>query len=151
VQIVAPDGTVKTLALKPDPTRAGAFIGQFPALLEGTYRQELPVPESENERLGRRIQVKAPDLERDNSRRNDPLLSSMAKETGGRYYIGLNQALAASGVPPLTMQLKDRTNTVVIPVAPNPQKEEQWLRWIMLGLFGLLCLEWLIRRLLRLA
>jgi hypothetical protein len=75
----------------------------------------------------------------------------MAKETGGHYYIGLGQALAASGVPPLTMQLKDRTNTVIIPVTPNPQKEEQWLRWIMWGLCGLLCLEWLIRRLLRLA
>jgi hypothetical protein len=151
VQIVVPDGTVKSLTLKPDPTRAGAFIGQFPAMLEGTYRLELLVPESENERLGRRIQVKAPDLERDNSRRNDPLLSSMAKDTSGRYYIGMNQAVAVSGVPPLTMQLKDRTNTVVIPVAPNPKKEEQWLRWIMLGLCGVMCLEWLIRRLLRLA
>ena len=75
------------------PIRAapGAYLGQFPALQEGTYRLELPVPESDNERLTRRIQVKVPDLERENPRRNDALLSAIAKNTGGKYYVGIQQ------------------------------------------------------------
>lgn len=151
LQVFAPDDSTQTITLEPDPTRIGAFLGQFPALQEGTYRLELPVPESENERLTRRIQVKTPDLERENPRRNDALLSGIAKSTGGRYYIGMNSATATHGVPPLTMQLKDRTSVAVLPIAPNPQEKEVWLRWIMLALFGFLCFEWLIRRLLRLA
>jgi len=151
LQIIQPDGVVRTIVLRSDPARAGAYLGQFPALLEGTYRLELPVPESENERLSRRIQVKAPDLERENPRRNDALLSAIAQNTGGEYYIGMSSALSTSGPAPLVEQLKDRTNTVILPVAPNPRWEETWLRWIMIVLCGLLCLEWLIRRLLKLA
>ena len=79
--MIHPDGTAQTLAMRADASRAGAYLGQFPALLEGTYRLELPVPESQNERLSRRIQVKVPDLERENARRNDAVLSAIAKNT----------------------------------------------------------------------
>jgi hypothetical protein len=151
LEVVQPGGAVQTIALRPDPTRAGAYFGQFPALQEGTYRLELPVPESENERLSRRIQVKAPDLERENPRRNDALLSLIAKNTGGRYYVGMEAAVDANSPAPLVVQLRDRTSTTIIPVAPNPAWEETWLRWMMLALCGLLCLEWLIRRLVKLA
>ena len=64
---------MQTVALRPDPVRAGAYLGQFPAVKEGTYRLELPVPESGGERLSRRVQVKVSDLERENPRRNDAL------------------------------------------------------------------------------
>jgi hypothetical protein len=151
LQVIAPDGSTQTVAMGKDPSRAGAYLGQFPALLEGTYRLELPVPESENEQLSRRIQVEVPNLERQNPRRNDALLSEIAKGTGGRYYIGMAAAIAKAGNPPLTAKLADRTNTVILPIAPNPQQEEAWLRWAMILLCGLLCLEWLIRRLLKLA
>ena len=99
VQVIQPDGTAQTVALRADPSRAGAFAGQFPALQEGTYRMELPVPESENERLSRRIQVKAPDLERENPRRNDAVLSAIAKNSGGKYYVGLSASLRRTELP----------------------------------------------------
>ena len=151
LQVFQPDGTAQTIALRADRSRAGAYTGQFPALLEGTYRLELPVPESQNERLGRRIQVKAPDLERENHRRNDALLSAIASGTNGKYYVGMSSALATSGPSPLLEQLRDRPAPSILPVAPNPQQEENWLRWIMIALSSLLCLEWLIRRLMKLA
>ncbi|MBN1393629.1 MAG: VWA domain-containing protein [Pirellulales bacterium] len=150
IEVYAPDESTRGVILEPDPTMPGAFLGQFPALMEGTYRIELPVPESD-ERLSLRIQVKAPDLERENPCRNDALLSEIAEKTGGRYYIGMEEALAKQGVPPLVMQLKDRTSTVVLPITPDPREKEDWLRWIMIALCGLLCLEWTVRRLLRLA
>ncbi len=109
------------------------------------------MPESANERLSRRIQVKVPDLERENPRRNSPLLSMIAQNTGGRYYRGMEAALDANSAAPLVVQLKDRTSTTIVPVAPNPKRDEIWLRWVMIGLCGALCLEWLIRRLVKLA
>jgi hypothetical protein len=149
--VIQPDGASQTVALRADPSRAGAYLGQFPALHEGTYRLELPVPESENERLSRRIQVKAPDLERENPRRNDAVLSAIAKNTDGKYYVGLASAIAPHGTRPLVDELRDQTTTVILPVAPNPRWQEIWLRFMMIVLCGLLCLEWLIRRLLKLA
>ena len=37
------------------------------------------------------------------------------------------------------------------PDDPDPKWEEQWMRWMMVALCSLLCLEWLIRRLFKLA
>ncbi len=48
------------------------------------------MPESDNERLIRRISVRLPELERENPQRNDALLSQIARETGGKYYMGVD-------------------------------------------------------------
>ena len=151
VHVVQPDKSVQTVALVSDPNRPGSYAGQFAVRMEGSYLLELVVPESENERLSRRIQVKTPDLERENPSRNDALLSAIANGTGGRYYVGMSSALGGNGQPPLSDRLRDRTITAILPVAPDPRWEENWLRWIMIALCGLLCAEWLVRRLLRLA
>ena len=151
LQVVQPDGAARSIRMRADASRAGAYLGQFPALQEGTYHLELPVPESDDERLTRRIQVKVPDLERENPRRNDAVLGLIARNTGGKYYVGIPDAISVGGADGLVRQLKDRTATVVLTDAPNPQWEETWLRWMMIALCGLLCLEWLIRRLVKLA
>jgi hypothetical protein len=151
LQVFQPDGAARTIVLRADPARTGAYSGQFPALQEGTYRLELPVPEAGGQRITRRLQVKVPDLERENPRRNDALLSAIAKNTGGKYYVGLQSAIDPGGANSLVRQLKDRTSTIIQPVAPDPRWEETWLRWMMVGLCSLLCLEWLIRRLVKLA
>lgn len=151
LEVIQPGGAVQTVVLRRDPVRVGTYFGQFQALQEGTYRLELPVPESDRERLARRIQVKVPDLERENPQRNDALLSAVAKSTGGRYYVGVKSILTDDGPESLIAQLPDRTNTVILTAAPNPKWEETWLRWMMGLLCGLLCLEWLIRRLSKLA
>lgn len=151
VQVVQPDGAAMSVAMRGDASRAGAYVAQFPALQEGTYRLDLAVPESDNERLTRRIQVKVPDLERENPRRNDAILSAIAKDSGGRYYVGLAGILDPGSPEFLGQELKDRTSTVIRTAAPNAQWEETWLRWMMIALCSLLCLEWLIRRLAKLA
>lgn len=151
MQVIQPDGVLQTVALRAEPGRAGGYIGQFAVFQEGTYRIELPVPESENERLSRRIQVKAPDLERENPRRNDRVLSAIADNTGGEYYKGLSAAIAPRGKVALAEALRDRTTTIILPVAPDPRQEESWLRFAMTALCCLLCLEWLIRKILKLA
>ena len=94
MQVFVPNGPVRNVTLRPDPSRIGTYQGQFPATEEGAYRLELTVPESDNERLIRRIQVRMPELERENPQRNDALLGQIAKESGGnsagKYYIGVD-------------------------------------------------------------
>jgi hypothetical protein len=161
-------GPVRTVLLHadPNPSRAGTFWGQFPVLQPGQYRLELPVPESQDDRLLRMIEVQVPQLEMENPQRNDALLGRIAKDTGGAYYLGVSAALdpkpvkptpATGRVPaavpdkPLVELLQDKTRTEIVPVAPNPEEEQRRFLYAMIGLCSLLCLEWLVRRLVRLA
>ena len=117
----------------PPTVASGTFAGQFPLLQEGDYRLELPVPESADERLYGRLQVKMPELERENPQRNDALLSRIAAQTGGKYYIGMPAALGEPDRNRWPSRSKDRTTIERATVAPNPQWEETWLRWLMIG------------------
>jgi hypothetical protein len=149
LEVGLPDGGMETVALAADPSRAGAYRGQFALHKEGVYRLELPVPESENERLTRRIQVKVPDLEREHPQRNDALLSEIATKTGGAYYIGLYAALKGDSKSKRLIEvLRDQSRTITTVAKPTPL----WATSaIMYAICGLLCLEWLIRRLVKLA
>jgi len=151
VQVVRPDSTSEALTLVADPTRKGMFVGQFTALQEGTYRLELGVPEADNEQLTRRIQVKVPDLERENPERNDALLSEIAKRTGGAYYVGTEAVLGTRGLPALSTQLTDRTEVTYLAGVTDRDFERNWMNGILAVVCGALCLEWLIRRLSKLA
>jgi hypothetical protein len=111
----------------------------------------LPVPESSDERLSRSIHVVVPRLEEENPQRNVALLSEIATKTHGKYYASLSEALSTDDAASLAGQLKDRSRTELVPVAPSPERDEEWLRWMMIGLCSVLCLEWLIRRLMKLA
>jgi heme/copper-type cytochrome/quinol oxidase subunit 4 len=151
LQIVRPDSTTHTIQLAADPARKGMYVGQFTALVEGTYRLEVDVPDSDSEQLSRRIQVKVPDLERENPQRNDALLSEIARQTGGQYYVGVDAVLGARGVPPLASQLRDHTEVTYLAGVSDREFEHDWLEGLLIGVCGMLCLEWLIRRLSKLA
>ena len=148
LEVYQPDGTLQNIKLTPDPSRAGTFGGQFVVRQEGACRLELAVPESDAERLTRRIQVRLPDLERENPQRNDPLLSQIARDTGGHYYVGMNALLGVNAPKSLTDDLRDRSLIIPVSEAPVPLWDNAY---VMFGLCGLLAVEWLTRRLLKLA
>lgn len=148
LQVVAPDGNLQPVPLLADPAHEGSYSGQFAARQEGVYRLEVNVPELGDEILTRRVQVRVPDVERENPRRNDALLSEIASTTGGEYYVGTSDMLDGAGSEPLAEILRDRTRTEVIRDAPIPLWNNAW---VLLALCGILCLEWLTRRLSRLA
>jgi len=150
LQVLRPDSSIETIELKADPASVGSYAGRFAVLTEGSYRLALKIPESD-ETLTRRIQVKVPDLERENPQRNDPLLGQIADQTGGTYFNRLDDALGMGNTESIVELLPDRTHTTVIPLAPDNEWRNQWLKWMLIVLCGLLCLEWLIRRLVRLA
>jgi len=151
LEVQLPSGKLQTVLLKPDESRPGMFSGQFTALEEGAYELSLVIPESQDERLSRRIQARVPDLEREHPQRNDALLQALAQASGGQYYIGIDAMAGRTGLPPVWNQLKDMTRQTFVSGAPDPIWQRNWLRWLMLGITGVLCLEWLLRRLWRLA
>ncbi len=150
LEVGLPDSTHQTVQLLADPSKKGTYRGQFTVRKEGTYLIELPIAESE-ERLSRRIQVKVPELEREKPQRNDALLSELALKTGGVYYVGLPAALVGdpgSSSPPLVDVLRDQSRTITTISRPTPLWSNAWT---LCALCGVLCLEWLIRRLAKLA
>ena len=92
-----------------------------------------------------------PDIERENPERNDAVLSEIASRTGGQYYVGAEAVLGRSGKPPLANQLRDRTEVTYLAGLTDRQFEHDWLRGLLIAICGLLSLEWLIRRLAKLA
>ena len=153
LEIYQPDQSVHRIQLRPDPGEPGKYSGHFQAQQEGDYRLELLLPDSDQP-IVRRLHVAMPDRERENPQRNDALLSEIARKSGseknpGQYFAGVDVLLENGGAKLLGL-LADRTKTLTT-IELNKLEEEKWLRILMYTLFGLLCLEWLIRRLLKLA
>ncbi|MCS7304924.1 MAG: hypothetical protein NZ602_07435 [Thermoguttaceae bacterium] len=146
-------GSVQNLTLIADSSRPGMFAGQFTPTEEGTYRVELLVPDSADERLVQTIRVRMPKLESQTPQRRDDLLSRLTQGVeGGQYYLSFEEALqGTAGKPSLLSLLQDKTRTTVLLDAPNRPQKEQWLQVILAVLCGCLFLEWTIRRLVRLA
>ncbi len=149
-------GESQNLLMKADKSRPGNFIGQFTVKQAGSYRIELALPDTVDEQLVRRVQAVLPDLEFDNTRRNDKLLSQLAKLSDGEHYTSLNQALFGESdreidMRPIDSLIESRAETRILRGTPDPDFTE-WLNKILLGVIcGALCLEWLLRRLLKLA
>ena len=150
LEVFQPDGSVRVVKLQPDPARVGAYQGTLTVLQEGTYRLELSIPDTE-ERIARRIRVHVPDLERQNPVRNEPLLRRLAEETGGTYYANIAAAVDPADPASIVNQLPDRTRTVILAGTPDRLWAGNRLAWFMGGICCLLCLEWLIRRVSKLA
>ncbi len=150
-QITPQEGAPTTTALLADSNRKGTFHGQFVALQPGAYRIEVAIPDSTEDPLLRQVMVKVPDLEKDNPQRNDPLLSGIATDTGGKYYVGVKAALGQDGQPALAPQLKDQSRQTLKTGDIDKPWQKLWVTYLLCGICGLLCIEWLTRRLSRLA
>ena len=151
-QIVRPDNSTDTVKLTADPQHPGMYVGQFAVRQEGTYQLALPVPGSNEEPFSKFIQVRVPDLERVHPERNVALLTSLAKDTGGRYYPRLE--LAAYGdadTMPLGQAIPSRAEVKLLKGAPDKEFAQTQMTWLLGVIAGALFFEWIIRRLNRLA
>lgn len=151
-QIIRPDNSSDTVNLSADEEQPGMYIGQFVVRQEGTYQVALPVPGSQEEPFSKFIQVRVPDLERVHPERNVPLLTSLAKDTGGVYYPRLE--LAAYGdaqTMPLGKAIPSRAEVKLLKGAPDKAFEQRQMTWLLGVIAGALFIEWIVRRLNRLA
>ena len=154
--LVLPDGTRKPIELRQvkDAARDGMFAGQFTALQDGDYQVELLVPQTAEEiLLMQTVRVRIPALEIENPKRDDALLKEIAQLSQGEYYIGLTTATNRGGAnrAPLASHLEPQDQQTTLPGTPDPDFEEKLMAWLIGLICGALCLEWLLRRLARLA
>ena len=132
---------VPLMKLLPDGNRPGQFVGNFRVSLPGTYRLEIPVPESQDRDV-RKIDVLLSNLESTDPRQNAQLLRELVRDTGGAY-LTLEEAVGQ-----LPQRLPNRGETYLV----DERLRTLWDRqWVMYLLVGLLSLEWLMRKLLKLA
>lgn len=143
VEVFDPSGRPLTPVrqMRRDPSQPGEYIGDFRASQPGTYKLEMQLPDS-REQLSAEVVVTTPKLEDESIRQNVRLLTELARDTGGQY-LPLEQA--AAELPAL---LPNRGEQFFIP----ERLRTLWDRdWVMYLLVGLLSVEWLTRKLLKLA
>ena len=99
------------------------------------------------------VQAKVPKLEMQVTERNDLLLARMATETGGQYWKGVPTAVAAGdrGALAVVDAIVPQDQVAFTPGAPEREFQLRWLGWLMTLVATCLSLEWLIRRVHRLA
>ena len=153
--LVQPDGTRSDLPLKAvkDAAREGTYSQQFTILQEGDYKVELQHPEAADQVLEREVRAQIPKLETQRPERNDQVLQTIADRTGGKYYVGLPAALSQSppGQPNLAGLIKPQEQITILPGTPDRVFEQLLMTWLIGLICGILSLEWLLRRLSKLA
>lgn len=158
-KLLEPGGRTSTLRLRPipDPTQAGVYVGQFVAKRTGTYEVQLPIGTLTDQTiLTQQTVVRVPALEIQRPQRNDVLLNEMAVRTGGKYWIGLDSLQSASSegkksAALLADAIEPRDQTNYVPGAPDVEFQQRLMALLMALIAGALSLEWLTRRLSRLA
>jgi hypothetical protein len=146
-----PNGQTEPVKLAAQADRPGMFVGQLTVLQEGTYQVALSLA-GENEPLSRFLQVRVPDRERTRAERNEELLTKLAADTGGTYYSRLASAIDGDGPQkPLAQTIRSRAERKPIKGTPDQDFAEMQMRWLLGVIAGALCLEWIVRRLNRLA
>jgi hypothetical protein len=132
-----------TRLLLPDQNRPGHYVGDFRATLQGTYRIEISNPGTEPlEDMSESVEVVLPNLESDNPQQDVQLLTQLSRDTGGGYlpFDEARENIAA--------MLPDRSN----PITLDQRLRTLWdLDMVLYLLVGLLSLEWLTRKFLKLS
>ncbi len=151
-QILRPDGSTEPIKLSAEIDKPGMYAGQLTVLQEGTYQVALAVPGTNEEPLSRYLQVRVPDLERTHAERNEPLLSAIAKDTGGIYYKELDVAIRGDDtLKPLSEAIASRAEVKLVKGAPDQDFARAQMNWLLAIIAGSLFVEWIVRRLNRLA
>ncbi len=148
LDVIPPDAKVRRIPLEVDPNVPGSYSGFVPLLLEGNWTLKLQIPET-SETLTEVVQARISDLESENPSRNEPLLEEIAQKTDGEYF-----ETPYLAVPPST----DTETSLVDRFAIRSQQsvldttaDEKTRKVFLYVLCSLLCVEWTLRRLMRLA
>ncbi|MGC1274949.1 MAG: hypothetical protein WBC44_14680 [Planctomycetaceae bacterium] len=128
--------------MKADPAQPGQYSANFRTPLPGRYQVKV-VPPGGEQPLSTTIEVTLPQLEQMNPQQNRALLVKLADETGGAYF-SIDQA--AKGLS----ELFKTSAAESVPI--DERLRTLWDRaWLLYLMAGLLSVEWLTRKLLKLA
>ena len=137
-----------------DGSQPGVYTGQFPILVPGEYTAQLQLGGLASEEvLTASVKAKVPAVEMQRAERNDSLLRQLAVESGGSYWTGIEIAAMETelGIPAMIEAIEPQDLFASVPGSPDREFQLRWLGWLMAWIAGCLSLEWLSRRLHRLA
>jgi len=144
-----PDGTAVPVPLVSERDRPGTLQGTFVASREGGWRIDVELGGGET--LSRRIQARLPDRELERPRLDRGVLEQVATLSGGRARFLEVDGWSAADARGLAAMLEDRSRREYETGSADADFKRR-LNGILLGLgAGLLCVEWIIRRLAKLA
>ncbi|MEL6110373.1 MAG: VWA domain-containing protein [Planctomycetota bacterium] len=153
-KLLAPSGTISDVRLTPiqGETRPGTYSGRFVVREAGNYELRLTLGDALDEQLLRQsVQVRLPTVELERPQRNDPDLRELASATGGEY-LPLSPDVADDDLADrLTQTIRPQPQSSVLPGTPDPifaERRNASLLWLIASV---LTMEWIIRRLHRLA
>ncbi|MEM6689142.1 MAG: VWA domain-containing protein [Planctomycetota bacterium] len=152
-KLVLPDGQTRDLLLRAAPgSTGGSFTGQFLSTMPGDHQVRLTIGDAlSSEVLSARVQVRLPTAELERPLRNDDGLSSLAATTGGEYFpVGASMSVDEV-TQTLLATMAPQPRTTILPGTPDREflvrRNAVFLWWIA----TMLTMEWIVRRLHRLA
>ena len=155
-EIVTPEGQRMPLRLTADPARPGELRGSFVGGAEGSWRIEAALPSTaaespEETTASRRIVVRLPDRELKSPKLDRGSLEQLAGVTGGTAHFPSVQAWTAADTRAIADALQDRSRHEFQSGAIDTDFKESLHIGLLVAGIGLLCTEWILRRLARLA
>jgi hypothetical protein len=150
-RVAGPDGTVVRVPLVAERDRAGVLQGTFVAARDGSWRIDVDLPGASGEKVSRRIQARLPDRELERPRLDRGVLEQLATLSGGKAHVLNEQPWTPVDSQSLAASIKDRSRREYETGSPDGAFKRR-LNGILLALgVGLLCTEWILRRLVKLA
>jgi hypothetical protein len=142
------------LRLLQDTGQPGVYVGQFVCDAEGLFEMELSLGSlAKQEILSQQVLARVPTREIQQPQRNDALLAELAQRTGGKYFPTIAEATTVAAdqrtVLAAATPTQDQINKIV--GTPDQQFQLRLMGALMALIGGALSLEWLLRRLNKLA
>lgn len=151
-RVIGPDGTRLPVPLATEPGRGDVLRGSFVAAREGGWQIEADLGTAgEDEPLTRQIHAQLPDRELARPRIDRQLLEDLAATTGGRSWFLHDVAWTPDAARELAAAIPDRSRREYEAGSPDVLFKQR-LNGLLIALAaGLLCGEWILRRLVKLA
>jgi hypothetical protein len=151
IEVISPDGQRIEVPIVSDPVRAGGLQGSFIVSNEGSWQIVLTIDGNQNDRTIRRIQATLPDRELAHPKLEREVLSQVAMTTGGSTWFPTGPTMNTADITKMVNSLKDRSRKEY-ETGENDKTFKKTLNTFLLGIgIFLLCIEWILRRLVKLA
>lgn len=154
-RLTDPSGKSQTVTLRllQDVGQPGVYVGQFICTAEGLFDIQLALGSlAKQEILSQQVLARVPAREVQQPQRNDPLLTELTGKTGGVYFKELSEAVSqADNTTRLAAAIKPQDQINKIVGSPDQDFQRRLMTALMALIGGALSLEWLLRRLNKLA
>ena len=153
-KLLAPSGRISDIKLAPlkGEPRAGTYGGRFVVREAGSYEIRLTLGDALDEQVLRQsVQVRLPTIELERPKRNDEELAQYASITGGTYLPIDEGTNNDAVVTSLLQSLQPQPQTTVLPGTPDQLFNERRNAMLLWLIASALTMEWVTRRLHRLA